>query len=88
MDTDKIIQSRLNAVDDSLKQIFETVLELYAEKKFISYLLLLKEDEELEKQIIHTDQCNTGVFPTFNYPPWEFYFAIYQIQYLYYVKLF
>lgn len=55
MDTDKIIQSRLNAVDDSLKQIFETVLELYAEKKFISYLLLLKEDEELEKQIIHRD---------------------------------
>ncbi len=55
MDTNKFIQSRLNALDDSLKHAFETLLEIYAEKKFISYLLCVKENKEIDKQIINPD---------------------------------
>lgn len=41
---DKIIQGRLDAIEDSLKTISEIVADVHAQKNLISYLMLLKND--------------------------------------------
>lgn len=43
---DKIIQERLNAIEDSLKTVFEIVADVQAQTNLVSYLMMLKNDVE------------------------------------------
>lgn len=50
MNTNKLIQTRLNAMEEDLKQILELFLSVYAKKEFLSRLLFMKEKEENNKK--------------------------------------
>lgn len=41
---DKVIEKRLNAIEDNIKTALEMLLEIYAEKRFITYLNFLKKE--------------------------------------------
>ncbi len=43
-DINKIIQKRLDAIEESLKTVSEIISDIQAQKQLISYLMLLKED--------------------------------------------
>ncbi len=49
MNTEELMQIRLNAMEEDLKQIFELFLSVYAEKEFLSRLLFLKEENGKNK---------------------------------------
>lgn len=46
----KLMQTRLNAMKEDLKQIFELLLSVYTEKEFITRMLLMKEKENNAKK--------------------------------------
>ncbi len=43
-DINKIIQKRLDSIEESLKTVSEIISDIQAQKQLISYLMLLKED--------------------------------------------
>ncbi len=49
MDTNKIIETRLNAMDTDIKQVFELLLSINSEREFIQRMLFIKEQNKYKK---------------------------------------
>lgn len=49
MDTDKIIETRLNAMDMDIKQAFELLLSINSEREFIQRILFMKKQNKYRK---------------------------------------
>ena len=49
MDINKIVEIKFNEIDENLKQMLESMLEIFSIKDTVQYLLFLKEEEEEQK---------------------------------------
>lgn len=58
MDINKIVEIKLNQIDENLKQMLELMLEIYSIKDAVQYLLFLKEEEEQKANAENSGAAN------------------------------